>query len=211
MKNIIVFGASGGTGLEVVEQALEAGHQVTVILRNPDLFPIRHEQLRIIRGDVFEPLAYENVFFGKDIVISCLGIHKQAPTTIYSEGVTRIIQAMKKVDITRIICLSASATVVPPNASFITKFIIKHIIRRLFKYSFEDMLKMETILQGSGLDWTVVCPPRLRNGDKTGKYRTSINAYLPGSSSLNRSDLAHYIIHHLEDEATYKSRVEISY
>ena len=115
---------------------------------------------------------------------------------------------MKKVDITRIICLSASAVTVPTNASFLTKFIIKNIIQRIFKYGFEDMLKMETILQGSGLDWTVIRPPRLLNGDKTGKYRTGINEYLLNSSSINHSDLADYIIHHLEDEKTYKGTVQ---
>ena len=81
MKNIIIFGASGGTGLEVVEQALEEGHHVIVVLRKPDTFPIRHEQLRIVKGDVLEPVSYENLFFGTDIVISCLGTHKRVPTT----------------------------------------------------------------------------------------------------------------------------------
>jgi putative NADH-flavin reductase len=210
MKNIIVFGASGGTGLEVVEQALAAGHHVTAVLRNSDIFPIRHEQLRIIKGDVFNPVGYENLFFGTDFVISCLGTHKRVPTNVYSVGVTNILQAMKKVGISRIICLSASAVEVPLNASFMVKLIIKNIVQRIFKYSFADMLKMEKILQDSDLDWTVIRPPRLLNGDKTGKYRVSINSFLTNPSSINRSDLAHYIIHHLEDEKTYKSRVEIS-
>ncbi|MDP4240854.1 MAG: NAD(P)H-binding protein, partial [Bacteroidota bacterium] len=114
MKNIIVFGASGGTGLEVVEQALEAGHQVTAVLRNPEVFPIRHEQLKIIRGDVFNLPGYENAFFGKEIVISCLGTHKKEPTTVYSQGVTNIMQAMQKVGMDRIICLSSSGVEIAP-------------------------------------------------------------------------------------------------
>lgn len=211
MKNIIVFGASGGTGQEVVEQALEAGHHVTVLLRHPDKFSIRHEHLRIIQGDVLQPKTFENLFFGVDVVISCLGSRNRKPTTVYSEGMTNILTGMQKVDVTRIICLSAGAVVVPPNASFIVKFIIKYILQKLFKYSYADMLKMETILKHSDVNWTVIRPPRLLNGDKTGIYRTITNDHLPNMTSLKRADLADYIIHHLDDEKTFKNRVEISY
>jgi len=207
----MVFGASGRTGLEVVGQALEAGNQVTVVLRHPERFPIRHEQLRIITGDVLQPKTYENSFFGIEVVISCLGSRNREPTTVYSEGVSNILMAMQKVNVNRIICLSAGAVEVPPKASFIMKFIIKNVLQRLFKYSYADMLIMETILGQSNQNWTVIRPPRLLNGDKTGNYRTIINDYLAGMSSLTRADLAHYIIHHLEDEKTYKSKVEISY
>ena len=211
MKNILVFGASGGTGLEVVEQALEAGHKVTAVLRQPDKFPIRHEQLRIIKGDVLNPLTYENTFFGMDVVISCLGTRSREPTVVYSQGVTNILQAMQKVGMDRIICLSAGAVEIAPNTSFLMKFLIKNILQKLFKYNYADMLLMEGVLRGSNLNWTVIRPPRLLNGDRTGKYRTSINEFIPNMSSLNRADLADYIIHHIDDEKTYKSKVEISY
>jgi len=211
MKNIIIFGASGGTGLEVVAQVLEAGHHVTAILRHPDAFPIRHEQLRIIKGDVLQPVTYENAFFGVDAVISCLGSHNREPTTIYSQGVKNIIEAMEKVDADRILCLSAGAVEVPPNASFGMKFIIKYVLQPLFKFNYSDMLHMEMLLQHSNLNWTVIRPPRLLNRAKTGNYRTILNDFLPRMSSLSRADLAHYIVQHLDDEKTYKSKVEISY
>lgn len=211
MKNIIVFGASGGTGLEVVEQALEAGHQVTAVLRHPELFPIRHEQLKIIKGDVLQPLTYEHTFYGKEVIISCLGTRDRKPTTVYSEGVKNIMEAMKKVELNRIICLSAGAVEIPPKASFIMKFLMKNILQKLFKYNYADMLLMEKQLRESDLDWTVIRPPRLLNGDKTGKYRTVLNEFIPNMSTLNRSDLAEYIVRHMEDEKTYKAKVEISY
>ena len=211
MEKIIVFGASGGTGMEVVEQALEAGLHVTAILRHPDKFSIRHEQLRIIKGDVLQPQTFENLFFGADVVISCLGSRNREPTTVYSEGVKNILAEMKKVDVTRIICLSAGGVVVPTNATFIMKFVIKYILQRLFKHGYADMLKMETILKHSDQNWTVIRPPRLLFGDKTGIYRTITNESLPNMSSLKRADLADYIIHHMDDEKTFKSTVEISY
>ena len=211
MKKLIVFGGSGGTGLEVVEQALEAGHNVTVVLRNTNAFPIRHEQLRIIKGDVLNLQTFENTFFGMDVVISCLGTRNREATVVYSQGVSNIIQAMKKVDMDRIICLSAGAVEIAPNTSFFMKFLIKNILQKLFKYNYTDMLLMEGILRKSNLNWTVIRPPRLLNGDKTGKYRTSKNEFISNMSSLTRADLADYIIKHLDDEKTFKSKVEITY
>ena len=211
MKNIIVFGGSGGTGLEVIKQALEAGYHVTAIIRSPDAFPVRHEQLKIIQGDVLKPDTYENTFFGIDAVISCLGTKDRKPTTVYSDGITNIMHAMQKTDVKRLVCLSAGAVEIPPYTSLLMIFIIKNILQRLFKYSYADMLIMESILLDSDLDWTIIRPPRLLNGDKKGKYRASINEYLPKLSSITRADLADYIIQHLDDEKTYKSRVEISY
>jgi putative NADH-flavin reductase len=211
MKKLIVFGGSGGTGLKVVEQALEAGHNVTVVLRNPNSFPIRHEQLRIIKGDVLNLQTYENTFFGMDAVISCLGTRNREATIVYSQGVSNIIQAMKKVDMDRIICISAGAVEIAPKASVLMKFLMRNILQKLFKYSYADMLLMEGILRESNLNWTVIRPPRLLNGDKTGKYRTSKNEFISNMSSLTRADLADYIIKHLDDEKTFKSKVEITY
>ena len=89
MKKIIVFGATGGTGKLVVQQALQAGYFVTVVVRNPAAFTIQHPQLEIIKGDVFQPPTFENAIKGKDAVISCLGIARNEPTTVYSEGIKK--------------------------------------------------------------------------------------------------------------------------
>ena len=211
MANIIVFGATGGTGRLVVEQALQAGHQVTVVVRNPDKFTLQHHQLRIIMGDVFQPGPFENEIGGQDVIVSCLGIQKREPTTVYSEGVSNIIDAMQKQNVNRIVCLSAGAVIVPPKSAFMTKFITKNILQWIFKYSYADMLIMEKILKESHLNWTVIRPPWLRDTRHTGKYRTTINAHLSNPSKISRADLADYIVNHLTDEKTFKSRVEISY
>src|SRR5882762_8360309 len=100
-KKIIVFGATGGTGKLVAEQALQAGHQVTVVIRNPDKFTLRHHRLKIIKGDVFQPGTFENEIGGQDAVVSCLGIQKREPTTVYSEGVGNLIEAMRKENVAR--------------------------------------------------------------------------------------------------------------
>jgi putative NADH-flavin reductase len=211
MKKIIVFGATGGTGRHVVEQALHKGHWVTAVVRNTTALALQHERLEIIKGDVFQPHTFERAIAGKDAVISCLGIQKRAPTTVYSEGVGNIVKAMRAAGVRRIICLSAGAVVVPPKGSWLMKFVIKNILQKLFRHSYADMLEMEKILRASNLDWTVIRPPWLRNSAPTGKYRTRINESLGNPSKLSRADLASYILDHATDEKTFKAVVEISY
>jgi putative NADH-flavin reductase len=211
MKKIIVFGATGGTGKFVVEQALEAGCQVTVIVRNPDDFTLTNENLEIIKGDVLQPITFEEAVKGKDAIISCLGSNRKEPTTVYSQGITNIDTAMGKAGIKRIVCISAVAVIVPSKSSFMIKFIVKNILQRLFKYIYADMLLMETVLSKSDLDWTVIRAPRLTNNKRTRKYRIAINEHLSKPSSISRADLADYIVTHLSDEKTFKAKVEVCY
>ncbi|WP_428664298.1 NAD(P)-dependent oxidoreductase [Runella sp.] len=211
MKKIIVFGATGGTGKSVVEQALEAGYEVTVVVRNPEAFTLKHPQLKILKGDVFKTITFEIAIAGQDAVVSCLGIQKRETTTVYSEGVGNIIKVMQREKVKRIICLSAGAVVVPSKASFIMKFMTKNFLQRLFGHLYSDMLEMEKILSKTDLNWTVIRPPWLRDSKHTGNYRISINEPLDNPSKLSRADLADYIIKHLTDEKTFKSMVEISY
>jgi putative NADH-flavin reductase len=210
MKNLIVFGATGGTGKLVVEQALEAGHKVTVIVRNPDAFDVQHQNLDVVKGDVFQPSTFDNALVGKDIVISCLGTQKREPTTVYSEGMRHISAAMHKAGIQRLICLSAGAVIVPPKSNIAMKFVIKNILQRVFKHLYSDMLVMEEMLKTSTLNWTVIRAPRLKNSKRTGQYRVAINAHLDSPSSIARADLADYIVKHLEDDKAFKALVEIS-
>jgi len=211
LKKLIVFGATGGTGQQVVEQALQAEHQVTVVVRNPDAFTVQHKNLEIIKGDVFQPLTFSNAIKEKDIVISCLGVQHKKPTTVYSDGIGNIIEIMQKEKVNRIICLSAGAVTVPPKSSLFLKFITKNILQRLFKYMYADMLIMEKILSETNFNWTVIRPPWLRDTKYTAKYRTTINEHLNNPSKISRADPAHYIINHLTDEKTFKALIEVSY
>ncbi len=211
MKQIIVFGATGGTGKLVVEQALQTGHKVTIVVRNPIDFTTQHQNLEILKGDVFQLSTFENALKDKDVVVSCIGIQKRVPTAVYSEGITNIIEAMQSHNVDRIICLSAGAVIVPPKGSMMSKFFIKNILQRIFKYLYADMLVMEKILKATSLNYTIVRPPWLRDTKFTGKYRTAVNEHLDNPSKIARADLANFIVNHLTDKLTYQSTIELSY
>jgi putative NADH-flavin reductase len=211
MKKIIVFGATGGTGKLVVSQALQAGYKVTIVVRNPNAFDIQHQNLDILKGDVFQSNSFEKAVVGQDVVVSCLGTQQREPTTVYSDGIRNISKAMQKAGIKRLICLSAGAVIVPPKSNFVMKFVIKNILQKVFKNLYSDMLVMEEMLKNSDLNWTIIRAPRLKNSKHTGQYRTAINEHLTRPSSISRADLADYIVTHLEDTQAYKALVEISY
>jgi putative NADH-flavin reductase len=211
MNKIIVFGATGGTGLQVVQQALSAGYKATVVVRNPDAFTISHKNLEVIKGDVLQPGTFENSFNCKDAIISCLGSKAMRQTVIYSKGISNIINAMRKAGINRVVCISAGAAVIPPKSSFLIKFVVKNTLQRIFRYMYADMLLMEKILSESNLNWTVIRAPRLTNGPLTGKYRIAPEDLLAIQSKLSRADLADCIIKHLTDQKTFKTKVEVSY
>jgi putative NADH-flavin reductase len=211
MYKIIVFGATGGTGKLVTEQALKGGHDVTVVVRNPNVFTLQHPNLEIVAGDVFELPTFEKSLKDKDVVVSCLGIHNREPTTLYSEGVSNIIQAMHLHNVKRIICLSAGAVIVPPKGSKISKFFTKNILQKIFKYLYADMLIMEKILKATTLNYTIVRPPWLRDTKHTGIYRMATNEHLHHPTKISRSDLADFIVTHLANEQTFQSTIELSY
>ena len=210
MKKIIVFGASGRTGIQVVKQALDLGYEVTAVVRNPDGFSYTHKKLLIVKGDVLQLSTFETSIAGKDAAITCLGARNLRPTTIYSKGVTNVIKAMQKAGVTRIICLSASAIEIEPQVPFAVRLLIKYILQPLLKNSFADLRIMEENLKHcKDLNWTIVRPPSLNNKAVTGKYRIAINEFLPGQMNISRADVAHYMVNHIDDASSYQAIVRI--
>jgi len=210
MMKVVVFGATGGTGRQVVVHALEAGHEVTVIARNPKAVDIRDEQLGIFQGDVLDLASFSKRIVGQDAVLSALGVNHRKPTTVYSEGTGNIAIAMQEAGVRRLVSLSSAGLEIPADTPWMVRQTIKLVIQPIFKYAYEDMALMEEILRKSGLDWTVVRPPRLTNGQKTGAYRTAINKHLLKAQGITRADLADYMIESVLDEASFRSIVEIS-
>ncbi|WP_239615057.1 NAD(P)-dependent oxidoreductase [Cohnella mopanensis] len=208
---LTVFGATGGTGRQVVVQALEAGHEVTVVVRRPEALDVSHERLKVIRGDVLDPRSFEQSIRGKDAVVSALGVTQRRPTTLYSEGTGNIMHAMQSSGVRRLICLSSAGLDIPEDTPFMQRVVIRQVIQRLYKYAYEDMARMEAKVRASGLDWTVIRPPRLTNGPRTGTYRTTVNQTLPGAQGIARADLADCMINRLVDNETFRTTMEISY
>jgi putative NADH-flavin reductase len=205
---LVIFGSTGGIGSQVVEQALAAGHSVTAVARHPAAITLRHPLLEVLQGDVLQPRTIYEAVAGKDAVISAVGVRNRAPTTVYSEGVANIIQGMQSARVRRLMCVSASG--LDPGPVW-ERLIAKPILWSLLKEMYSDLVRMEAIVERSPVDWTILRPPALTNGRRTGRYQVAVNEHLRRSLFLSRADLADYILSHLNDAQTYCGWVEIAY
>ena len=103
--NLVIFGATGGTGRQLVEQALEEGYTVTVLGRNSAAFPMQHERLSLVQGDVRDRARVETVVAGQDAVLSALGTNQRGPVSLCTDGIQRILTAMTRSQVRRLLGL----------------------------------------------------------------------------------------------------------
>ncbi|MFI7672124.1 NAD(P)-dependent oxidoreductase [Actinophytocola sp. NPDC049390] len=206
---LFVLGATGGTGTHVVAQALDAGHRVTALARVPETLP-EHAHLTILRGNVLEPGDWHEALTAHDAVVSCLGSADRRRTAVYSQGMTGIITAMRRGGVRRLACVTSASLALSPTAPLSHRLLVCCVVRPLYRHVYADMTRMERIVADSDLDWTIIRPPRLTNDAFTGTYRAAANQHLPHMRSLARADLAHFLLNHLDDRATWRTTIEIS-
>lgn len=212
MENILIFGATGGSGREAVIQALEKGFSVTAVVRNPAAFTLRHDALTIVKGDVLQRSSFEKEMAGKTAVISCLGVGRDfKPTKVYSKGMENILAAMHQANVTRLICLSAGALYTYKEMGFFIRLLAKQVLQRILKNPYADLRIMEKTVQASAVDWSIIRPPMLKDKPLTGKYRVAVGTHLSRPFSINRADLAHYMLGIVHEARTFRSIIDIAY
>jgi uncharacterized protein YbjT (DUF2867 family) len=205
---VTVIGASGGIGRQVVRQGLAAGHEVTAVVRDSagSAAAIREwESLGPVRVAVVSALEAEeltDVVAGRDAVVSAPGPHgRAADPTINSRGVRAAVEAMRATGVRRIVAVSA-APVGPPESAFVRRVLVRPVLWRVFRVHYEDLERMEQVLRDSGLDWTVVRPPKLTDRPARGAVRTAVDAPVAGARFLSRADVAGEMLRALTDPAT---------
>jgi putative NADH-flavin reductase len=209
---IVVFGPTGGTGRQLVAQALAGGHTVTAVARRPEALGVRHPHLVVRRADVLDPADVAACVAGQDAVLSALGIgYRRHRTTVYSEGLGNVMDGMRAAAVRRMICVSTSGLNVPPGASRGQRLVFGVILHRVLREPYADMREMERRVRTSGLDWTIVRAARMTNGELTGRYRVGSGIALPHAWSVSRADVAHYMLAHIEDRAVVGVAVDLAY
>ncbi len=96
MTSILIFGATGKTGLQIVTQALARGWSVRAVVRDAAKLVIRHVNLQVVVADMADPSAIESALLAApvDAVVSALGVYSREPTTALSEGTRHIVEAV---------------------------------------------------------------------------------------------------------------------
>ena len=197
---LLVIGATGGTGRELVQQALAQGHQVTAFVRDPAKLQIAHANLRIAQGNVLDYATVESAMRGQDAVLSALG-HRRflGPTRIQSDGTRNVLRAMSTCDVPRLICETALGLgnsvgrLGLPGTFFMLPMVLP--------FYFWDKLRQEELIMASDRDWVIARPGVLKDGPARGNYRhgPEVGNYL-WSVAIRRADVADFMLKQLRDD-----------
>jgi putative NADH-flavin reductase len=195
LMKLVIFGATGKTGLELVKQSLDKGHLVTAFVRSPERMPVEHDRLTIAVGDVFDPAGVEQALKGQDAVICALGAGSDLKkTTVRTTGTTNIINGMHSSGVKRLFVVTAMGV----GESWDTlSFFNKLFFATLLKSSRDDHEAQEAAVKDSRLDWTIIRPSGLTDEPKTGVYLAG-EKILAKTSRIPRADVADLILKELE-------------
>jgi putative NADH-flavin reductase len=218
---LTIFAATGGIGRQLLQQAVAAGHDVTAVVRNPQKLS---GQVRAVSADLAaaDPAVLESAVDGADAVLSGLGPRSNAEAGVARQGTRAIVQAMQATGVRRIVVVSAAPIgTVPspgrpkpprhdPGDGFFMRNLLSPMTKVALRQHYADLALMEDVLRDSGLDWTVVRPPRLTDKPLTGTYRTAYGQNLRRGALVSRADVAHLMLDVLERPEAIKQVIGIA-
>jgi putative NADH-flavin reductase len=191
---IAVFGASGKTGILIVYQALNQGHTVTAFARQPSKVTIQHKNLIVMQGDISDPVKVRQAVSGQDAILCALGVDKNKPNTILSEGTRVILDAMESAGVKRFICMSSAGILGNDGGFWFGKIFMPLFLNHIF----EDKKRQVKVIEASKAEWVILRPTGLTDAPKTNTYK--INAGLPTSRSIPRADVADFMLKLVSDK-----------
>jgi putative NADH-flavin reductase len=207
---LVVFGATGGTGRELVTQTLGHGPSVRAFVRDPGKLKIVHHRLEVVTGDVQDAKSVAAAVAGQDAVLCALGVNERKPNTILSDAVRTIVGAMKTEGVRRLLYVSSLGV---GETKGQLGLLYNHVLLPLLlKEIFADKETAETVVRESDLDWTIVQPGRLTNARLTGKYRAGADAakgrWFP---KVARADVADFMLNALERKQFIREAPGLAY
>lgn len=207
--NLLIVGATGGTGRQLVTQALERGHQVTALVRRPPRAEPR-PAFTPVEGDVLDPGSLDRAMPGQEAVLSALG-HKRwlGSTRILSEGTRNLIAAMVRHGVQRFVCETALGISDAwwQMGLYYTLFVRPVIL----PFYFWDKVRQEAVIRASNLAWTIVRPGMLTNGPPRGRYRHGPHVgHWLWTVRISRADVAAFMLDQLTDRRYVRATVGVA-
>jgi putative NADH-flavin reductase len=205
---LLIFGASGQTGSEVVKQGLERGHSITVFVRAPSKLPFARTSLNVLQGDVADAHAVGAAIANHDAVVSTLGV--SVPTkhdAAVIAGIENIVRAMEASAVRRLIYLSFIGV---RESRAAVGFVLRYIAPIPLRHEIADHEEKERLVVSSRLDWTIVRPPKLTNGPRTGTYRSGddIKTLVP-VPMMSRADVADFMLREVSEGSFVRRKARL--
>ena len=197
---LVVLGATGGTGLEIVRQAIARGHSVTAIVRSPERLKSFRDQIVVKQGNLLDAAELEQGIKGHDAVVSGFGPRvpvSKVDAHLLEQFATALTRAMRRAQVVRVVVESVAFlfrdSIVPP---------VYLLGRLLFPRTVADASAMERIFEASKLDWTIVRPPELTDKPYTGNYRVRVGHLPRFGFKISRADVADFMLKMVENPSS---------
>ena len=208
---LLVIGATGGTGRELVRQALARGHEVRALVRDPAKAGSLDARAEVARGDVLDPASLAAAVRGREAVLSALGTRKlgRRPTTLFSDGTRNLIGAMRAEGARRLVCVTGIGAGESRGHGpwWYDRLVLPLLLDEIYK----DKTRQEELIRGSGLDWVIVRPAILTNGPATGSARAVTDLAGSRFSKVSRADVAAFMLDQLTSDAYLGKAPVLSY
>ena len=206
--NLLLLGATGRVGGQILSRALADGHTITALVRSPDKLPEpAGDRLRVLAGNVLNPLDLQAAIPGADAVVCALST--DGADTL-SRGMPLIVDAMQKAGVARIITVGTAGILQSRTSPELLRYQSGESRQALSRASREHHLAYQS-LANSQLDWTIVCPTYLPDGVETGKYRVERDFLPENGREISVPDTAAFAYSQLFSRKYRKARVGIAY
>ena len=206
---LFIAGASGRTGRLLTLLALDRGHSVTALVRDPAGLGTADERLGVVTGDVLEPQGWSDAVAGHDAVVTLLAPRPRRDGRVYIDGTRNLADAAADAGVRRFVAVSAEGAGVAARKLPLGYRLVRRIpvVARLYP----DIAEMEHVLMArDDLDWTVVRAAILTNGPASGAYRVTPGDVVAHGLRVSRADLAAFLLVLLETGAHVRERVALA-
>jgi putative NADH-flavin reductase len=205
---LLLLGATGRTGAELLARATRQGHDVSVVVRDPSRLDARQRPVRLLSGSATDPAVIDNAVGGQDAVLCALGPRSPRElvrSELMRRSIPSLAESMERHGVARLILLSALGVGASrPYAPLTARLAFATILRQVGA----DKRRAEAAVRAGALDWTIVYPPALTNGAATGQYRHGEQLELTGGANISRADVAEFMLAQLT-RSTYSHKAVI--
>lgn len=206
---ILLVGATGPTGREVLSLAAASGRRIRALARNPASLDAAGGDHEIMRGDVLDPPSLVAALTGIDVVVCALGTPlTRKPVTLLSRGTANLLVAMAETGTRRIVCVTGMGA---GDSRGHGGFIYDRLVLPLLLGSiYADKDRQEAILREVDVDWTIVRPAYLTDGPATGRFRELTDLTGVRMTRISRKDVAAFLLEEAVDPHFLRKVVNLS-
>jgi putative NADH-flavin reductase len=207
---ITIFGPTGGTGKQLVEQALAAGYEVVAFARNPTKLDLNHKHLTVIEGPLSDQASIENAVKGSGAVLSTLGPRGGSKDKPLTKGIQNIIAAMKNQGVRRLIITSTLSATDPKDKPDLRTRTLVNLVKTTMHDAYEEIVTVAETVRASDLDWTIVRLAILNNKPKSSKVKVGYIGSGEVGTQISRADIAEFMLGQIGDTKYLREAPAIS-